>query len=84
MPYIDKYFKPNLKDARKRHKSDVHELKFELKESHQKLGLHKTYQIHTYGCQGNEADSEIMAGILEQMGFTKAKIKMPRNYQQSY
>ena len=69
---IEKYFKPNLKDARKRNKSDVHELKFELHENHQHLGYHKAYQIHTYGCQGNEADSEIMAGILESMGFTKA------------
>jgi tRNA-2-methylthio-N6-dimethylallyladenosine synthase len=69
---IDKYFKPNLKDARKRHKSDVHELQFELKESLENIGYLKTYQIHTYGCQGNEADSEIMAGILEKMGFTKA------------
>ncbi len=70
---IEKYFKPNLKDARKRNKTDVHELQFELQDNHQNIGYLKTYQIHTYGCQGNEADSEIMAGILEQMGFTKTE-----------
>ncbi|MDE6583884.1 MAG: tRNA (N6-isopentenyl adenosine(37)-C2)-methylthiotransferase MiaB, partial [Anaeroplasmataceae bacterium] len=26
----------------------------------------------TYGCQGNEADSEVMAGILEEIGYRKA------------
>jgi len=68
---IEKYFTPNLKKARKRSKNTIEELKFELSDAHQKIGLHKTYQIHTYGCQGNEADSETMAGILELMGFTK-------------
>ena len=29
--------------------------------------------LHTYGCQGNEADSERMAGLLEQCGFTLTK-----------
>ena len=67
---IEKYFKPNLKQARKRSKQDVEELKFELSDAHQKIGVGKSYKIDTYGCQGNEADSEVMAGILELMGFT--------------
>jgi len=30
----------------------------------------KSYMLRTYGCQMNEHDSEIMAGILEMMGYT--------------
>ena len=29
------------------------------------IGVGKKYYLKTYGCQGNEADSEVMAGILE-------------------
>ncbi len=29
----------------------------------------KRYQLRTYGCQMNEHDSEIMAGLLEEMGY---------------
>lgn len=67
---LDKYFKPDLNKARKRSKKEIEELKFQLSDAHSKIGINKTYQIHTYGCQGNEADSETMAGILELMGFT--------------
>ncbi|MBU1094219.1 MAG: tRNA (N6-isopentenyl adenosine(37)-C2)-methylthiotransferase MiaB [Firmicutes bacterium] len=69
---LEKYFKPNLKEARKRSTDRIEELKFQLSDAHQKIGVNKTYMIHTYGCQGNEADSESIAGILELMGFTKA------------
>jgi tRNA-2-methylthio-N6-dimethylallyladenosine synthase len=69
---MDKYFAPDLSQARKRTKKIIEEVQFNLSDAHQKIGLHKTYLIHTYGCQGNEADSETMAGILELMGFTKA------------
>ncbi|MCR3906773.1 MAG: tRNA (N6-isopentenyl adenosine(37)-C2)-methylthiotransferase MiaB [Tenericutes bacterium] len=67
---IEKYFKPDLNKARKRSKQTIEELQFNLNDAHQKIGVDKTYSIHTYGCQGNEADSETMAGILELMGFT--------------
>ena len=32
----------------------------------------KKYFIRTYGCQGNLRDSEVIAGILEFLGYTKA------------
>ncbi len=66
---LDKYFKPDLKQARKRTKTTIEELQFDMNDAHQKIGLGKTYKIDTYGCQANEADSETMAGILELMGF---------------
>lgn len=31
----------------------------------------KTYHIHTYGCQANYRDEEIMTGLLEKSGFCK-------------
>lgn len=34
-------------------------------------GLHQTYSIVTYGCQMNDNDSEIMAGILEAKGLRR-------------
>ncbi|HAX02959.1 MAG: tRNA (N6-isopentenyl adenosine(37)-C2)-methylthiotransferase MiaB [Tenericutes bacterium GWC2_34_14] len=70
---LEKYFKPDLNQARKRSKKTVEELKFQLDDAHEKVGLGKTYKIDTYGCQGNEADSETMAGILELMGFAKTE-----------
>jgi tRNA-2-methylthio-N6-dimethylallyladenosine synthase len=36
------------------------------------LGEGKTYFIRTHGCQMNEHDTEIMAGMLEEMGYTTA------------
>jgi len=32
----------------------------------------QTYQIITFGCQMNEHDSEVLAGLLENMGFNEA------------
>lgn len=43
---------------------------YQLDSKYQNIGKNKTYYIFTYGCQGNEADSEVMAGILEQVGYT--------------
>lgn len=68
---FDKYFKPDLTQARKRSKNHVDEVQFHMDEHATRIGLGKTYKIDTYGCQGNEADSETMAGILELMGFTQ-------------
>lgn len=66
---------PSLKDARMRTKK-IPTIQYELDEQYKDLGKGKTYAIFTYGCQGNEADSEVMAGILEQIGYTKAEDAM--------
>ena len=39
----------------------------------------KKYFIHTYGCQANYRDEEVMAGILENAGFTKANSEEEAN-----
>ena len=71
------YFQPpSLKDAKQRGKESVNvyygtTIPEEMKE----IGVGKTYMIRTYGCQMNEHDSEVMMGLLEQMGFTPTEDK---------
>lgn len=66
---VEKYFKPDLRKARKRLTKETETILYELNPKYENLGKGKTYHIHTYGCQGNNADSEVMAGIFEQLGF---------------
>ncbi len=44
-------------------------LKDWISQYHALNGVQPKYYIRTFGCQQNEADSEIMAGILEDVGF---------------
>ncbi len=69
------YFKPSLDDARLRNKEKTQVIKdsFEIPEAMKGVGINKHYFIRTYGCQANERDTETMEGILEAMGYTKAK-----------
>ena len=62
--------KPNLRAARMRKVKEIETIIYEEKPEYKDLGKGKTYHILTYGCQGNEADSEVMAGIFEQLGYT--------------
>ena len=66
------YIKPDLKQARKRTNSNTLELDYKLDDMYKGIGNGKKYNVITFGCQGNEADSEVMSGILEEMGFTNA------------
>ena len=66
------YNRPDLKKARKRTGEKTLELEFNLDEKYSHIGDGKKYNVITFGCQGNEADSEVMSGILEMMGFTNA------------
>ena len=63
---------PSLKDAKIRRNIGVETIRYKLDDRYQNIGKGKKYYIYTYGCQGNEADSEIMAGILEDIGFEYA------------
>ena len=62
--------KPDLRKARKRLVKEIETILYEENPKFKDLGKGQTYHILTYGCQGNEADSEVMAGIFEQLGYT--------------
>ncbi|WP_028782860.1 tRNA (N6-isopentenyl adenosine(37)-C2)-methylthiotransferase MiaB [Thalassobacillus devorans] len=64
------YQPPSLKDAKKRGKEDV-EVHYDFNIPKEMIGLGngKKFMIRTYGCQMNEHDTEVMAGILEEMGY---------------
>jgi tRNA-2-methylthio-N6-dimethylallyladenosine synthase len=67
-----KYFqKPDLKLARKRGKEEVDVIDFEMPENMPVIGTGKKFMIHTFGCQMNVHDSETIAGILKQLGYSQ-------------
>ena len=63
------YVPPSLKEAKKRGKEDVKYNDFEIKEEFHGLGQGKKFYIRTYGCQMNEHDTEVMAGIFLNLGY---------------
>src|SRR5699024_7365301 len=72
---VAKYFEstyqpPDIKKARKRgrEKVNVH-YDFDIPEDMAGIGEGKKFLIRTYGCQMNEHDTEVMAGILTEMGY---------------
>ena len=68
-----KYFvKPSIKDARKRKTKETSTIDFNEYFIVKGFGKGKTYKIETYGCQGNEADTEKIRGILEALDFTES------------
>ncbi|MBN2605514.1 MAG: tRNA (N6-isopentenyl adenosine(37)-C2)-methylthiotransferase MiaB [Bacilli bacterium] len=69
----NKYFiKPSIKDARKRINNDTQTIDFNEYFNIKGFGEGKTYALETFGCQGNEADSETISGILESLKFKKS------------
>ncbi|MBS3971705.1 MAG: tRNA (N6-isopentenyl adenosine(37)-C2)-methylthiotransferase MiaB [Erysipelotrichia bacterium] len=66
------YELPSLNEAKLRSKGSVNTEQFILDPQLVGIGLHKKYMLHTFGCQANVRDSEVMAGILESLGFTMA------------
>ncbi len=68
----EKYFKkPSIKDARKRKTRTTETIHVKTPLNLKAIGHDKKYKLMTYGCQGNEADSETMRGIIERLGFTE-------------
>ena len=65
--------KPDLKNARKRTKSEVETKEYENIQRIKDIGKDKKYIIQTHGCQANEADSEVLKGLLESQGFTSTE-----------
>ncbi len=65
-----RYFnRPSHKKARKRVSKETAHIDFDKHINIKNIGVGKHYLLQTYGCQGNEADSETMQGILEALGF---------------
>ena len=69
---IEEMFLPSLKQAKQRKNMPTQTINYEIDDKYKNLGKNRFYYIYTYGCQGNMADSEIMAGILESIGYTLA------------
>lgn len=65
------YQPPSLEDAKKRGKEAVnYHHDFTIEEKYRGLGKGRKYYIRTYGCQMNEHDTEVMAGIFEALDYT--------------
>ena len=67
-----KDFIPSIKDARKRKSTETPILDYNDYFNIKGFGKGKLYKVETFGCQGNEADSEKIKGILEALEFTEA------------
>ncbi len=64
------YQPPSLKDAKKRGKEDIqYHDDFSISEQFRDMGKNKKFYIRTYGCQMNEHDTEVMAGIFIALGY---------------
>ncbi|MFC4617424.1 tRNA (N6-isopentenyl adenosine(37)-C2)-methylthiotransferase MiaB [Camelliibacillus cellulosilyticus] len=74
--YFQRTFQaPDLKAARRRRRQTVQHLKdFSIPDDIKGLGEGKKFLIRTYGCQMNEHDTEVMAGILEEMGYASTEV----------
>jgi tRNA-2-methylthio-N6-dimethylallyladenosine synthase len=64
------YAPPSLKDAKKRGKEEVRYHKdFNIPAEFQGMGNNRKFYIRTFGCQMNEHDTEVMAGIFLSLGY---------------
>lgn len=65
---------PNMKDAAVRDVNTVPQYQYDsvkIDEDIKNIGINRKYYIRTYGCQGNLRDSEVIAGILETLKYSK-------------
>lgn len=64
------YTEPSLKKARKRGGEEVAYFEdFEIDERFLGMGEGRKFYIRTYGCQMNEHDTEVIAGIFKGLGY---------------
>lgn len=64
------YEPPSMKDAKKRGREEVEYLEdFKIPEQLKGLGAGRKFYIRTYGCQMNDHDTEVMAGIFQALGY---------------
>ncbi|PZX07793.1 tRNA-i(6)A37 thiotransferase enzyme MiaB [Psychrobacillus insolitus] len=64
------YTPPSLKNAKKRGKEEIsYQHDFAIAEQFKEMGKNRKFYIRTYGCQMNEHDTEVMAGIFMQLGY---------------
>ncbi len=70
--YFERVFTaPSLKEAKKRGKEEIkYNNDFAIDEQFLGMGNDRTFYIRTYGCQMNEHDTEVMAGIFMELGYT--------------
>ncbi|MCP8616444.1 tRNA (N6-isopentenyl adenosine(37)-C2)-methylthiotransferase MiaB [Salirhabdus salicampi] len=70
------YQPPDLKQAKKRGKEEVKYEGYQIPDDVKGIGKGKKFLIRTYGCQMNEHDTEVMSGMLTELGYestTEAK-----------
>lgn len=69
----NKHILPDMKKAASRRKNDVliKDNEYHIPENIVGIGNNRKYYLRTYGCQANERDGEVMAGIFEDLGYTR-------------
>ncbi len=75
-----KIIEPSIKEARYRKNKETSIIHFMLDAKYINIGVGKKYLLKTYGCQGNLADSEKIAGILEMMGYEKTYCELDADF----
>ena len=71
---MERIKKPDLRLARKRSKSKVLINEYKVSKEIKDIGIGKKFLIQTHGCQANEADTEVIKGMLISQKFEETGI----------
>jgi tRNA-2-methylthio-N6-dimethylallyladenosine synthase len=71
---MERINKPDLRQARKRSKSEVAISEYSTSKDIKDLGVGKKFLIQTHGCQANEADTEVIKGMLLSQKFEETEV----------